>query len=56
MPLLTDHEDQSRYSSPPDDETDDVDPVDDRTDPDGLDSDHWTIAQTINIEPHPSDL
>jgi hypothetical protein len=56
MPL---DEDLSRYTAPPDpigSEPDDHDPADDRHDPDGLEPDYWAFAETIDIEPHPSDL
>jgi len=53
------YEDPTRYTAPPDpigSEPDDHDPADDRHDPDGLDLDCWAFAETIDIEPHPSDL
>jgi len=59
MPLDTQYEDQRRYTAPPDPigyHQTEIDPNDDRHDPDGLDEDGcWDFAQTMNIEPHPSD-
>lgn len=55
MPL---DEDLRRYTAPPSPigtEPDDHDPNDDRHDPDGFESEIWTFAETMNIEPHPSD-
>ncbi len=57
---MPESEDLRRYTAPPSPigtDIDDHDPADDRHDPDGPDRDDiWTFAETINIEPHPSDL